>query len=34
MNADPRGLKPLNAQVSRNLSRVKRRDTKPEIELR
>jgi DNA mismatch endonuclease (patch repair protein) len=34
MNADPRGPKPLNAQVSRNLSRVKRRDTKPEIELR
>lgn len=34
MNADPRGPKPLNAQVSRNLSRVKRRDAKPEIELR
>lgn len=34
MNADPRGPKPLNARVSRNLSRVKRRDTKPEIQLR
>lgn len=34
MGAELRGPEPLNSQVSRNLSRVKRRDTKPEIALR
>ncbi|MFD5867411.1 very short patch repair endonuclease [Corynebacterium sp. NPDC060344] len=34
VSAERRGPTPLNSQVSRNLSRVKRRDTKPEIQLR
>lgn len=29
-----KGPRPLNVQVSKNLSRVKRRDTKPEVQLR